>query len=656
MALITCSEQFESTRLYQDLRDRGFQVQSAKSLTWPQTDAPMVALLDRAFASLLPSSSLRSNFSPASFLIASESDLDADLEVNPGWPYQPTLKAIQVAINHQTLQRNMKSLAGLLSIEREQLLQLTEIGVALSAEKDLNKLLTKILTEGRNLACCDAASLFLVDRTDEQAPQLLFKLTQNDSISFPFEENRFPLDVNSLAGYVVLSGEELNLEDVYQAPPDMPWKFNSSFDLQMGYRTRSMLVIPMSNHRHEVIGALQFINRKRSRDVKLVDPETTHRETIPFDKKVADLMRALASQAAVAIDNSVLLASIQTLFEGFVSASVTAIEQRDPTTSGHSFRVAKLTTGLAQVLPRSGVQRYRDVSFDDDEIKELRYASLLHDFGKVGVREHVLVKPTKLPEGRLELVWHRFELFKERMRRAYRDKAIAHLLDHGTADFDRYQQRFDSELEAELQRLEAFYHSIVQANKPTILDDGDFAHLEQIASLPSQSVDGREIELLSKAEFLTLSVRKGSLTPSERKEIESHVVHTFEFLRRIPWTNQLSRIPELAVSHHEKLDGSGYPNGIAEPEIPLGSKMMTVADIYDALTASDRPYKPAIETSRALSILEEEAKHGLIDNQLVGIFIEAEIYRQVDPTYGRIDDRDGHYSRHVCDYEYEGGT
>lgn len=650
---------FPDKVLLAELSKRGLTVTEFGPDTQPDAMSPNILLVDQALVEARGGlDALRRIAGPMSYLIANfAGEVDATLPAD--WPSQTTLRAIESGLRHAGLLLRQRLLEHALAEERQQLLQLTNVGIALSAETNLDLLLDRILTECRKLADCDAASLFLMERNAEERRNLVFKLTQNDTIRFPFEEKRFPLDRNSLAGFVALTGEELNIEDVHHPPPNAPWTFNSSFDREMGYYTRSMLIIPMRNHQQEVIGVLQFINRKRDPSVKLTSREITEHETIAFDRDISTLLRALASQAAVAIDNSILIASIQTLFEGFVSAAVTAIEQRDPTTSGHSFRVAELTVELATALPQSQHPRFRRVSFNEDEVKELRYASLLHDFGKVGVREHVLVKSNKLPQGSLDQVWFRFEILKEQLRRKSAEHRLDLVLKNGPDAYLKALPRIESELNREIEELERFFSEITSANKPSILPEERFNNLSSLRQLPQFDVAGRQIELLTEAEFMALSVRKGSLTPEERLEIESHVVHTFDFLKRIPWTTQLKRIPGLAVSHHEKLDGSGYPYGLADDDIPLGSKMMTVADIYDALTASDRPYKAAMPAPRALAILEDESKQGLLDSDLVAIFIESKVFTAVDPTFGRSKptiepDPHGQPHRDVCDYDFEG--
>ena len=596
------------------------------------------------------------------FLTICEDPCDlGDFLVPEGWPKSYTAKALEGAVNEWFLAQSREKLQGELLTEHEKIAQLTSIAQDLSAETNLDKLLTKILSEGRALACCDAASLFLIDKDAQGGAELVFKLTQNDSISFPFEEIRFPLNTNSISGFVAVTGEICNIPDVYRLDESLPYEFNRSFDQTMGYRTCSMVTIPMCNHQTEkgVIGVLQFLNRKSSPDIKLTNTDVTLKHTLPFSPDLTELLMALASQAAIAIENANLIYQIENLFEGFVKASVTAIEQRDPTTSGHSFRVANLTTHLALATTRSGMSRFNQVRFSDEAIREIRYASLLHDFGKVGVREHVLVKADKLPHNGLELIRLRFAVFMEQLQRRRTEERLTYVLAHGRDAYHKAAKAFDQRLEEELERYKRYYDAIAEANKPSILPEGTFHHLEEIRDHNSfDTVLGEDFQLLRSDEFAALSVKKGSLTHDERKEIESHVRHTFEFLSRIPWTPDLRRVPEIAYGHHEKLDGSGYPRGLHETDIPLPSKMMTVADIYDALTASDRPYKPAVPLDRALAILEAEADRGLLDGDLVKIFCEARVFDQSENDLGHSEQyyngfTDRFIKRNTCDYDLD---
>ena len=474
-----------------------------------------------------------------------------------------------------------------------ELTDLTHIGVALSTERNLLTLLEKILTQARRISDSDAGSIYLVERTEDGNPtSLKFKLSQNFSLpNLPLAEFTVPIDHGSLAGYAAATGEALVIDDVYLLPGDVTYKQNRTFDEKFGYRTKSMLVLPMKTHRDEVVGVLQLLNRKRGADTRLSDPEITAREVIPYDHRSVELVTALASQGAVAIENSLLYEDIERLFEGFVTAAVTAIESRDPTTYGHSSRVAQMSVALAEVVDRGG-----RVRFSREQLRELRYAGLLHDFGKVGVREQVLVKQKKLYPLNVDLIRLRFAVLA---------------------------QTADDAARAELDRL---FQAVLSANEPSLDAQRQNDALAAVASLTYQDLDGECRPVLTNDEQRWLSIARGTLDEHERREIESHVTHTYRFLQRIPWTRELRHVPEIAFAHHEKLNGHGYPRAIAGDAIPVQARIMTIADIYDALTAADRPYKRAVSPELALEILQREAKAGELDADLLHTFISARVY------------------------------
>lgn len=506
--------------------------------------------------------------------------------------------------------------------------ELNAIGIALSSERDPDKLLDLILKKSRDIVYADAGSLYLVERKDASGPMLRFKLSQNDTFPFAYQEFTVPISRSSLSGYVALTGHALSLADVYELPEGAEYAFDRTFDRRTGYRTKSMLVIPMRNRSNETIGILQLINRKRRRDTLLDDPHLMEREVIPFDPLHEELVLSLASQAAVAIENNLLYQNIEGLFEGFVNASVTAIESRDPTTSGHSSRVATLTVALAELVDGLDHGPYRDVHFSRDQIREVRYASLLHDFGKVGVREEVLVKAKKLYPLKLELIQSRFHFVRQALEARDSRGRLEYVLAQGREAYLRDLPRFDSAFGQELAALDEYLRIILEANEPTVLEEGSFLRLMEIAQHTYRDLYGAEQPLLLPDEVKQLSIRRGSLDEQERREIESHVSHTFRFLSQIPWTSDLARVPEIAFAHHEKLNGKGYPRALPDGDIPVQSKMMAIADIFDALTASDRPYKKAVPLERALDILHFEAKDRHVDANLLDLFIEHRIFEQ----------------------------
>lgn len=502
-----------------------------------------------------------------------------------------------------------------------------EIGIALSAERDLDRLLDLILTRARHLVAADAGSIYLVKKAEPEPPYLYFALAQNDSVKAPWKASVLPLNPHSVAGAVALRGEVVEIADVYALPADGLLRHDQSFDLRFHYRTRSVVGIPLVTREGEVLGVLQLINRKPRAGVPLADP-TTAAEVLPFSDADVELLRSLASQAAVSLENSRLYEDIQRLFEGFVRAAVMAIEQRDPTTSGHSFRVADGTLSLARRLERLERGPWAGVRFSTEDLRELRYAALLHDFGKVAVRENVLTKAMKLYNEELATVQTRFRL----ARALHHASRLRAWLQEALGDPIGMRQRLpylEETLQQELADFDAMLQAVLSANQPNVTEEGDYSALEAIRQRLFVDLDGQEHTLLTDREVQMLSLRRGNLTVQERQEIEKHVTHSFNFLRTIPWTKDLARVPDLAGRHHEKLDGSGYPLGLTAADIPLGTRMMTIADIFDALVARDRPYKKALPLEQALSILEAEAKLGKLDTTLVQVWIEARAWEDI---------------------------
>ena len=561
-------------------------------------------------------------------------------------------RTIDNALDHIHLLATRRDVNERLAGATNEIRELNAIGAALSAEHDTGKLLEMILTKSREIARADAGSLYLVEeqidetnepqhlqpeavidgvkvagrKTENTKKVLRFKLAQNDSITIPFREVVVEIDDKSIAGYVALTGEPVNIEDAYHIADGIPYQVNRKFDEDSGYRTKSILAVPMRNQKGDIVGVVQLINAKRNFETKLTSLKAVAASVIPFPLRLQEMVISLASQAAVAFENSRLYQAIQKLFEGFVKASVTAIEARDPTTSGHSFRVANLTVALAEAADRAPDGLYRDVKFTRNQMKEIRYASLLHDFGKVGVREEVLVKAKKLYPLQLDLIFRRFQFAKRTAETEMLRRQLQLLLQKGRGDFEKLSPDFEKELAAELTRLDEEFKIVADSNEPTVLPEGSFDRLHEIAGRAVRDMDGSEFTMLGEDEIRLLSIRKGSLDDSERRQIESHVVHTYNFLDQIPWTTEIRAIPDIARGHHEKLNGQGYPYKLSAAEIPLQTRMMTISDIFDALAAADRPYKKAVTTDRALQILGFAVKDGEIDPNLFQLFVDAKVY------------------------------
>jgi HD-GYP domain-containing protein (c-di-GMP phosphodiesterase class II) len=561
-------------------------------------------------------------------------------------------RTIDNALDHIHLLATRREVNERLAGATKEIHELNAIGTALSAEHDTEKLLEMILTKCREITRADAGSLYLVEehvvpdpnpsptyeeveiagaklaarRREKTQKALRFKLAQNDSVTIPFREASVDISDQSVAGYVVLTGEPVNIEDAYHTTQGAPYQINRKFDEDSGYRTKSILAVPMRNQKGEVVGAVQLLNAKRTADAKLTSIKVVASEVIPFSVRQQEMVVSLASQAAVALENSRLYQAIQKLFEGFVKASVTAIEARDPTTSGHSFRVANLTVALAEAVDRASEGLYRNVKFTRDQMKEIRYASLLHDFGKVGVREEVLVKAKKLYPLQLDLIRRRFEFAKRTAESEKLKRQLKLLLDKGKEVYSQNSAELEAEFAAELARFDEEFKLVAEANEPTLLPTGDFVRLTEIAKREVPEMDGSALTLLRDDEVRLLSIRKGSLDDAERRQIESHVVHTYNFLKQIPWTTEIGNVPEIARGHHERLNGKGYPYKLSAREIPLQTRMMTISDIFDALAAADRPYKAAVTTDRALDILKLLVKDGEIDPNLFQMFVDSKVF------------------------------
>ncbi|HEU4732986.1 MAG TPA: HD domain-containing phosphohydrolase [Kofleriaceae bacterium] len=509
-----------------------------------------------------------------------------------------------------------------------------KIGRALSQERDIKKLLAIILRHACDVTNADAGSIYIVEGHDEDIlkRRLRFEVSQNDSRVLPEGSPVIPVSATSIVGQCVLSSDRINIPDLYALEPpgvgNNPWGFvhDRSFDDQNRYQTRSVLAVPMISARNEVIGVIQLINKRAKGWIQLDLPSDFEDGVVPFKDTSETYIFALASQAGIALENVLLYGEVKTLFDGFVKAAVTAIEARDPTTSGHSERVARLTVNLAIAVNETDAGHFREVRFSEDDLTQIQYAGLLHDFGKVGVREHVLVKAKKLYEHERELILQRFQLIKRGYKVEGLETKVRYLMESTRDQVAAQLVSIDRDVARKIAELDDIIRFILAANEPTVLDEGGFERIAEVAGMRWTNDDGVAAPFLTDSEASCLQIRRGSLTEHERVEINSHVVHSYNFLRRIPWSRTLRDVPEIASSHHEKLDGTGYPNALRGPQIPLPARMMAISDIYDALTASDRPYKKAMPAQRALDILGDEVKGGKLDADLFEVFCGARVW------------------------------
>ncbi len=519
---------------------------------------------------------------------------------------------------------------------------LIDIGRALSQQRDRQALYNLILRRAREVTGADAGTIYEVkkdtapdpDNPDPEGRKIHFVESQNDSIVIELQGLPPPMLISSksIVGACVRSGEVINIPDLYALDEPgsgtNPWgvTHDRTLDTKHGYQTRSMLTVPMISARNQVIGVIQLINKRARGALKLTEPADFDSKVLPFDFVSSRFAFTLASQAGIALENALLYNEVTELFQGFVKASVTAIEARDPTTSGHSERVAILTVGLAEVADRANYPGFR---LGVDDARQIEYAALLHDFGKVGVREPVLVKAKKLYEHDRALVEARFDYIRKVLENERLERKLRYLLEASRDQVAAELEAVDREAEAKLKEVDDIVAFVLQANQPTVLEQGGFDRIADIAARTFFGPDGTQRPYLTSQEAVALQIMRGSLTEDERREIESHVTHTYNFLRLIPWSRNFIQVPEIAGAHHEKLDGTGYPKGIKAAEIPPAAKMMTISDIYDALTASDRPYKKAVPIPKALDIIKSEVDRNKLDVVLFNLFVEAKVWEKV---------------------------
>lgn len=557
---------------------------------------------------------------------------------------------------------------------------LITVGRSLSRERDIKSLLKIILRRACEVTGADAGSIYTVIRPGEHdeeededddglltlpsererrsrmmraqrpppglyeaagladAPEeriIRFKCSQNDSRTVEEVGFELPVSSRSIVGACVLSGDVINIKDLYalSAPGtgNNPWGFvhDRSFDDKYAYQTRSMLAVPMISARAEIIGVIQLINKRNKGFISLDTPDDFRVGVVPFDEISVAYVSTLASQAGIALENVRLYREVKTLFDGFVKASVTAIESRDPTTSGHSERVAQLTVGLARAVDKVPTGPYRETHFKREDIIQIQYAALLHDFGKVGVREHVLVKARKLYDHQRDLILERFRFIRRGYQIEALDAKVRYLMEASRDRLAAQLSAVDADIAARLAQIDDAIRFILAANEPTVLEQGGFERIAEIAGLTYRTDEGDVLPMLSSEEASALQIRRGSLTEGERLEINQHVVHTYDFLCKIPWGRTMRDVPHIAGAHHEKLDGTGYPHQLRGHDIPVAARMMSIADIYDALTAKDRPYKRALPPEKALDILASDVKKGALDEELFLIFSRSQVWNLV---------------------------
>jgi HD-GYP domain-containing protein (c-di-GMP phosphodiesterase class II) len=569
------------------------------------------------------------NYSPKPFF--------ASLPLNPVAEFHILCpNVIEQGLDFLELQKKLSQTEKNQRTASRKLRELNEIGKSLTGIAEPDVLMNLILKKSRELTSADAGSICVVKYDSNDNPfELHYSYFQNDTLRQNMKVDLIiPVSRKSISGYCALSGKTLNIKDVYEIDEESEYGFNRKIDESTGYRTKSMLVHPMLDTEGTVLGVVQLINKlpeelpdalRAAQNIDIIQN---------FTAEDVELIQSLGAQAAVCLKNSHLIADIQNLFEGFVNASVSAIETRDPTTSGHSQRVCEMALEMARLISISDSGPYRDVFFTERDMRELRYACLLHDFGKLNVPEDVLTKAKKLQPSEMKIIRQRFEFIIKDIQSKTMSKKLELVEKMGFNSAKTHFLVLEEEEQRAIEEIENVIYFLIKTNEPTIMEEGNFQFLIDIAQQEYLDPYKQPKPWLTKDEVESLSVRKGSLTPQERKIIETHVTHSFTFLSRIPWPSSLRFVPSIAYGHHELLSGEGYPNQLVDDEILLQSKIMAIADIYDALTASDRPYKKAIPVERATGILKSEAEKGHIDPWLTELFIEKKVWRTAENLSG----------------------
>lgn len=484
----------------------------------------------------------------------------------------------------------------------KQIETLLNVGIALSGEKDHNKLLEMILTEARKITRADAGTLFL-----REGDRLIFKIIQNETLNIFQGANGEKIDLpevilagentENISGYVAVTKKSVNVPDVYDAQ-NFDFRGPKKYDLLTGYRTRSMLVIPLENHEGEVIGVLQLLNARNLQG-----------EVVPFEPYYEKVISSLASQAAISLTNAQFIEDIENLLNSFVEVMATTIDARSPYNANHTRRVARMAEEFARVISAGTVGKLKDEYFDEERTDQLVMAAWLHDIGKIATPSKVMDKATRLEE-RYELIMQRLDYIAAQTRLAYLETLQP-----------------EPSLAELLAEVEAARTLITEANNPaTFVTQEMQARLQAIAGRTYLSWSGENQNWLTLAELEALSVDRGTLTATERKIMEEHVEITGRILEVVPFPNKLRHVPEWAVLHHEYLDGKGYPKGLKAGEVPLEGCILTLLDIFDALTASDRPYKKAMTPETALQILGRMVVEGKLHAGLFEIFSEGKVW------------------------------
>ena len=508
-----------------------------------------------------------------------------------------------------------------------QLERLNSIGVALSAEPDNNRLLEVILLGAKELTNADGGTLYSVTEDAKLKFEIMRTLSLNiamggttgKEIPFPslpiYLEDGKP-NTNMVAAYSVINAKTVNIADAYLAE-GFDFSGTRKFDEAMGFRSKSFLTVPMTNHEDEIIGVLQLINA--------IDPIS--KEIIPFSQSHQRLVESLASQAAVALTNHNLINGLKGLFESFIKLIADAIDEKSPYTGGHCQRVPELTMMLADAAIKTNTGPLKSFSMTEKEVYELKIAAWLHDCGKVTTPEYVMDKATKLETifDRIHLIDQRFELLKAQRENAYLHQALE-AVKNGQAVVSKHLTHDIKVLKHQLEDDKNFIRQVNFGSE--FMQPADMQRVKDIANYEYLDDSGHSAKFLTENEVYNLTIEKGTLTPEERTVINNHIVVTINMLEALSYPKDLRRVPEYAGGHHERMDGRGYPKGLTREQMSIPARMMGIADIFEALTSKDRPYKKAKTLSESLNILGKMRLDNHIDPDIFDLFVREKIYLQ----------------------------
>jgi HD-GYP domain-containing protein (c-di-GMP phosphodiesterase class II) len=507
--------------------------------------------------------------------------------------------------------------------------ELNAIGIALSNERDTNRLLENIMVAAKRITNADAGTLYL---HDPEKKLLKFEIIRTDTLGIAMGGTTgvpitfYPIQLydtdgnpnnNMVVAHAALSGKSVNIPDAYKAE-GFDFSGTKSFDRKTGYRSTSLMAVPMRNHENELIGVLQLINAQ----------DRGSGQIVPFTQQDQSLLESLASQAAIALTNHLLIQQMEDLFEAFVSLINTAIDDKSAYTGGHCARVPALTMMLADAVNRTKEGPLKDFEMTDKDRYELKIAGLLHDCGKITTPVHVVDKSTKL-----ETIFDRIHLLDTRFEVLKRDAEIAMLLQlsqlnsSASLDIKDTETKVRAEYKALILQLdedrEFLRHCNIGSEK---MDEAHLARIQQIAAYQWRNAEGETAKFLSYEEIENLSIRAGTLTHAERQIINHHIDITIKMLESLPWPKHLKKVPEYAGGHHERMDGKGYPRGLTREQMSVQARVMGIADIFEALTAKDRPYKRGKTLTESLNILGNFKENGHIDPDLFDVFVREKVY------------------------------